>query len=677
MTTINQTFEKEHYKHFEGLMTQGNGYLSIRASFEEDYIEGQDDLYWRMPANVTVEKKRHTEGKFGTYIPLIVGNHPILREEMINLPYFLGMNFYVDGCKFHINHARNHHRKLDLKDGLITRYFDFKGIHIKTERYIHQVHKNLVVQKYEIQGDKDIEVESYIDYGVTTNGYNHFVETSYNLENGLHLNLLTDMNDEVEIVSRLSLDKTTSVSDPPYLMEKKLLHLKKDQKYVFYKYTLIRTSKDVNPCGIDFDFDKLYAEHQKAWQEKWDMADVVIEGDSNLQYALRVSIYHLLRSNNEHESRVAIDAKGAAGEAYFGHFFWDTEIYLLPFYLLTNPVAAKNLLMFRVNTLEAAKKNAKSYGYNGAKYPWESSVSGAEQCSNWQYADLEIHVGLDIAYAMINYLKATGDQECFNNHFLECIDEVLMYFMERLSYKDGEFHLKGVMGPDEYIHYSDNNAYTNKLLYEIMKFRIQYQSDTFSKKLLIYKDGLVIQDDYIIEQCDHFGDFDNLDFDLVWPDKSKPFGATISQEKNYRSKALKQADVLMLFFLYKDQYSKERMKDNLDYYLPLTTHDSSLSYIIHSIIMNWTCDERAYEYLEKAMAIDINYGAEDGIHIANCGGLYQGLVFGLCGMKVGANVTFDPKLPKNIRKVSFKYNHLGKKYQVDINHNGVNVNEIM
>ena len=135
--------------------------------------------------------------------------------------------------------------------------------------------------------------------------------------------------------------------------------------------------------------ERVYLENKAQWARLWKRAGVSIVGDETAQKAVNFSIYHLLRSVNPDDSRVAVCAKGYSGEAYFGHFFWDTEVYLLPFYLYTNPELAKKLVEFRIQTLPGAMANAKAYGYPGARYPWESSVSGEEQCPNWQYADHE------------------------------------------------------------------------------------------------------------------------------------------------------------------------------------------------------------------------------------------------------------------------------------------------
>ena len=201
---------------------------------------------------------------------------------------------------------------------------------------------------------------------------------------------------------------------------------------------------------------------EEVWQKKWKDADIVIEGDEDLQKGIRFSIYHLLRSNNEEDYRVQVCAKGFAGEAYYGRYFWDTEIYLLPFYLYTNPQAAKNLLLYRYHTLDGAKKNAQRYHLKGARYPWQSGLTGEEQCSLWEYADNELHITADIAYAIMHYYHATNDVDFMKDYGIEMLVETARFWRGRVSKgKDGSYHLINVMGPDEYSPMTRDNAFTN------------------------------------------------------------------------------------------------------------------------------------------------------------------------------------------------------------------------
>lgn len=712
-------------KNFEGLFTQGNGYLSIRGSFEEDLSGGaQNDRYLRMPANVTLEKHMNPKSKWGVYVPGIVGNHPILNEEMVNLPYIFGLNIYMGNNRFDMEKSiyDNYTRELDLKSGVLSRSLNWHinggSIKLNFSRFISMARKNIIVQRLvlkPIESDVSIKVDSFIEGDVTTNGYNHFnaCDVSY-YEGIIECFVKTDLEDEVIMKSKLLVP--SGIREEFKIVNNRVIHgvvldIKKGEEVVITKISTIITNKYKETLNLEGtsevelkkavdNVDKLFDEHVDEWRKKWDASDIEIQGDDRSQLAVRFSIYHLLRAVNEENDRVAIDAKGAAGEAYFGHYFWDTEIYLLPFYLYTNPAAAKNLLMFRYNTLDGARQNAKSYGYLGAKYPWESSPSGREQCSNWQYKDHEVHISADIVYAMWHYLRVTGDRDTLFTYFIDAMYEISRFWISRAyKEKDGTYSIKGVMGPDEYLAFTNNNAFTNYMVKHALKRTLETldMMKAQDKKLYDYKvltlniteeelaimrsvmDKLNIPIDYnkqFIWQCDGFDDFIDLDFDRIWSDRSKPFGQFISQEMNYRSKALKQADVIGLLWLFNRDFNGEILRNCLEYYEPITTHDSSLSYIIHSIVYSQMGDRtQAFEFFKKSLGIDLyEHGAAEGIHIANCGGIWQAVVFGFCGLNnlmVDDEIKLKPRLPNGWESVNFKLQYKGKLHSVTVSNDEV------
>lgn len=717
-------YSAEDSKHYEGAFTQGNGYMNVRGSFEEELREAtQDDIYWRLPANVTLEKARHPKSKWGVYIPGIYGKHPILGEEIVNLPYFLGLNLYINETRLDME-ASNYHsynRSLNMRNGVLERKLIWNSpqgeVALYFKRYSSVEHKNLFVQEIQVtplNEDIELSVENFLDAAVTTNGYNHFTETHLEYDEGIKAFVTTDTQQKVGIYSIAYLENGIKTQieffkDKGKVAEYFKVNIKNHQTLILKKHSIMVSSideeyeedislllnKKLNILKTPITMDK----HEELWGKKWHMSDVVIEGDEKAQLAVRFSIYHLLRSANESE-KVAIDAKAYAGEAYFGHYFWDTEVYLLPFYIYTQPQYAKKLLLYRYNTLQGAMENAKKYGYKGARYPWESCVSGLEQCSNWQYADLEIHVTADIVYGMWHYYKATGDEEFLFNYALPVMIETSKYWTSRVDKVNGSYRLMGVMGPDEYLPFTNDNAFTNYMV----KFSLSKTLETLN----LYKqsdkkayDTLEIDEEYLntietiarelvfnhdkekkfINQCTGFEDFLDIDFDEIWLDRSKPFGKFISQEKNYRSKALKQADVVALLYLFKEDFDGETKRNCADYYERITTHDSSLSYIFHSLLY---CDLKedalSYEFFNKALDIDLyNKGCAEGIHIANCGGIWQSIVMGFCGLSSMINMeslNIAPKLPSHIEKIEFKTFIKGEGYHIVVKKQGVDIKKI-
>ena len=706
MLLVNHTFQKEWMKHYEGACTIGNGYLHIRGSMDQDMtFATQHDRYWRMPANVTVEEARHPYSKWGFYIPGVVGFHPLLNEELVNLPYPCGVNLYADGEKISLEQeVKEYKQVLDMEHGTFEYQFSItteKGtVKCFFERYADCRHTHILNQKMAVWADYDTELtlECFIDLAVTTNGYDHFINRSVHISDQLmHIMVTTDLHNDVAILQRLE-SNGAMVEELCDETRASITFQARNSLYVD-RITAVATSLDSSQAASCAE-DALHAYQQEetphllhriACEKSWSMHRVYIEGDEQAQQALDFSVYHLLRSMPLSD-RIAIDAKGAAGEAYFGHYFWDTEIYLLPFFLYSDPEKAKRLLMFRVHTLQAAMENAKTYGYQGAKYPWESSISGQEQCPNWQYKDHEIHVSFDIVYAMQEYLKVTKDEDTCRQEFFPVVQQVAAFALSR-GYQDaeGNWHLNGVMGPDEYIMFCDDNYYTNAMAAYAVRCYLDwcilfdYALDKCEEhRCLEFIAHMTYPEDQergILWQCQNFEAFEDIDFDKVWKDRSKPFGAVVSQEHNYRVKALKQADVVSLFHLFDQRWSDDVLQKNLSYYLPITTHDSSLSYVIHSILFARLQDkDHAYEYFKRASEIDLSLGgAAEGIHIANAGGLWQAIVFGFAGLHNpmwSEELIVEPCLPSHWKRVVFHIQRQGHWYQVELTQEGSNVQEV-
>ena len=704
---IEDITNKSYTKHFEGAMTQGNGYIHIRGSYEEGLVAApQNEEYMRMPANVTIEKPRHPRSKSGTFIPGVTGNHPLLNEEMVNLPFMFCISIYEADERFDMDLSKllSYERWLDMRDGVMYRNFlwqtkNSNKIHCSYKRFVSMENPNILYFQGEFSAESECSIKliDESDTDIKTNGYNHFSKVE-KYENGY--NITTDSGTVVKITSAFKGDciKIDKKKD----RNEFTLNIGPEQTVTFTKIVCFSTSRD-DKNGLakyktvedylkenEFSIDAEYKKSEKIWSKMWSKSQIVIEGDEKAQYGINFCTYHLLRSINRGDDRVAICAKGFAGEAYFGHFFWDTEIYLLPFFLYTTPQYAKNLVNFRVKTLNGAKNNAKKLGYKGARYPWESSVSGEEQCPNWQYADNEIHITADVAFGMWHYYCNTGDIDFLKKAAIVYV-EMSRYWCGRCyENKDKSIHINGVMGPDEYICFSNDNTYTNYMVkYALQTTRkvvdvLMEHDRNILKKLGTSKEEIntfmSIANRIVIEkkenlylQCKGFDEFEEVDFDSVWKDKTKFFGSVISQEHNYRIKALKQADVLMLPYLFDSFMTGDELRANFDYYFPYTTHDSSLSNIIHSILcskLGQTDD--AYNLFNKSLNIDMDLekcGAAEGIHIANCGGIWQAIIFGFAGLKwsyESEKPILNPKLPKQWKKLKFSLCFKNKQYNITI-----------
>ena len=717
-------FNEDSAKYYEGLLTQGNGYMHVRASFEEGLKSvKQDEEYDRKPANVTLEKHKKQASKWGTYIPGVVGPHPYLFTEIVNLPFFMATNFNVNGEDLDMQKCdiSGYERYLDMRDSSLIRRFVWttkSGLRLKMEyfRFLSLSNKHLAFNEVKItalSGEGDVYFESGIDARVRTNGFNHFEYLIFSHdEDSIGVRLGTNGEKCVDMRAKIFTSEPVDIGakqDKSRIDSVGCKHLKKGESFVLHKVVAVSADCDNEEGDLTernkeylskvslSSLEEEYLLHKKEWLQKWTDSEILIVGDDRAEKALRFSTYHLLRSDNDENENVAICAKGYAGEAYCGRYFWDTEINMLPFFIHTNPKAAKNLLMFRYHTLEGAKRNAKAYGYKGARYPWESSVSGEEECACWQYADHEIHVTADIIYAIMHYVKATGDSNFIKEYGIDIMVETARYWCDRVDKdKEGCYELLAVMGPDEYLPMTNNNVYTNNMvrfalettLSCIESLKKEGAWDEVKERLSVTEEELKMisnvakglkvsfdKDSKVIMQCDGFEDFADLDFDALWPDRSKCFGTFISQEKNYRSKALKQADILEMMMLFPKDFSLDQIKANYDYYEPITTHDSSLSAAVHGIMASKIGrTEAAEDFLSKVIDIDLDpnhKGAEEGIHIANCGGLWQLVVYGFAGMNSALfddEIRFNPRLPKTWEKViiPITWHGVKKKYVISM-----------
>ncbi|MEG2512980.1 MAG: beta-phosphoglucomutase [Acetivibrio sp.] len=729
-------FSMENNKTYEGMLTQGNGYLSIRASFEEGLLSApQNEEYIRNMSSVTTEQQRHPISKQGVFIPLIMGKNPYLNEVIINLPYLPAIQITVNGTPVDMEKAeiQNYKRTLDMKTGILRRSFVFScketQIGFQFERFISQKQKHLLVQKVEASVEKGrgcIEVRVGMDGDVTTNGYRHFKEIRTNAkkeEAQAGLSLWTDLG--YEVCAHMAVESSHLMSWEKEEKERSVYlcgncSLKEGETLEIVKKTVITTSRDLEKedakkrcrnlldAAISMDYDSLRTEQEIEWQKKWEESDVFIQGNEALEKGLHFSIYHLLRSNMEEDCRVQICAKGFAGEAYYGRFFWDSEIFLLPFFIYTNPKAAKNMIMYRYHTLDGARKNAAAYHCKGARYPWQSGIDGTEQCSLWEYADNEVHITADVAYGVMHYYKATEDKEFMLEAGLEILIETARFWLCRVDWDtQGIPHLLNVMGPDEYSPMTKDNAYTNCLVKENLFFAVQMLAAlwktegeavnqiverlSFTEKereeMLETANKLPLPYDEkrrLFLQSEDFEEYAKIDLDSLWKDKTKAFGHFVTQEKIYRSRCIKQADVLEMMALFPNKFTREEVENAYNYYLPYTTHDSSLSPALHLLTAHRLGKEQDEEkFLNQVLEVDLcveKKGCEDGIHIANCGCLWQAVIYGFAGLSSGVNqeeLKLNPMLPLNISKLQFSIFWKGEKKKITIRQkDGITTTEI-
>ncbi len=460
-------------------------------------------------------------------------------------------------------------------------------------------------------------------------------------------------------------------------------------------------------------FENELAAHIRCYDALWQRADITLEGDPDMQHALRFNIFHLMSTPSPTDPRTNIGAKLIHGEEYGGHAFWDTELFVLPFFDYVFPETARNLVTYRYLLLDKAIENAKNNGYRGAKYPWESADTGDEECPSWTIdpdgtcyrcyvADYEHHVTAAVAYGAQHYAHITGDESFLDEMGLEILLQTARFWASRAKYnkEKDRYEILQVTGPDEWHEPVDNNAYTNHLARWNILFAIDTLKDYETKKPEVYKhlrqklqltekeleawqlcaDKIYLQaSSGLIEQFD--GYFNIPDAVITkWDENGMPLMPEVFKDKRGMQRCiLKQADVVMLMFLMPYTFDMETQRINFDYYEQRTLHRSSLSPSIHCM-MGLRVDDpkRAYAYLERSCYVDIrnNQGnTREGIHAASAGGTWQCVTLGYCGMAINEQrqLTFAPHLPDKWEKVGYAIQFNGQQLNITLTHQGVHI----
>jgi len=430
--------------------------------------------------------------------------------------------------------------------------------------------------------------------------------------------------------------------------------------------------------------------HEKAWNARWAASDIVIEGDEKTQKLMRYATYHLTSAANPDDDRVSIGARALTGDAYLGHVFWDTEIYLLPFYTAVWPQAARALLMYRFHTLSAARIKASRAGYKGALYAWESADTGSETTPETVLAGdgtpieilsgkLEQHISADVAYAVWQYWRTTGDDEFFLSAGAEIMLETARFWASRTAREaDGKRHIRHVIGPDEYHEDIDDNAFTNLMArwniaraletLEIMARRRPDRATALRKKLAVSDaelgewhaivDGLVTGLDQGTGVYEQFAGFFKLEpIDLSkYADRKAPMDVVIGRERTKASQIVKQADVVALIALLPGEFSNGMAESNFRFYEPRCSHGSSLSPAMHALVAARIGDAKmALKYLHAIADTDPDPNSAGGVRIAGLGGVWQAVVHGFAGLDLAGDTPgIDPKLPPEWKSLSFR-----------------------
>jgi beta-phosphoglucomutase family hydrolase len=447
--------------------------------------------------------------------------------------------------------------------------------------------------------------------------------------------------------------------------------------------------------------EDLIARHLDVWSTRWEASDIRVDGGHEAQRALRFAVYHLLSAADPTDERVSIGARAMTGLAYSGHVFWDAEIYMLPFFALTWPEAARALLMYRFHTLPAARAKALQYAARGAFYAWESANTGEDVTPasvigpggvtiSIRLAHQEQHISADVAFGAWNYWRVTGDDTFLLEAGAEIIIETARFWASRAEPgNDGKRHIRGVIGPDEYHENVDDDAYTNGMARWNLRTAVAVVHDMATRwpepwaqlrvKLKLEDDEVddwsaAARDLYtgldpktgLIEQFRGYFVLKDLPISR-FVSRTVPVDVLLGLDRVMRTPIIKQPDVLMLIYLLWDEFTPEVREANFRYYEPRCAQGSSLSPCIHALLAARLGDaDLAEKYFREASEIDLsnNMGnASGGVHAAALGGLWQAAVFGFAGLHLSEDgPQLDPKLPAQWRELAFRIRWRGKDY---------------
>ena len=443
-------------------------------------------------------------------------------------------------------------------------------------------------------------------------------------------------------------------------------------------------------------FENLLSEHRRRWAERWEVADIRIEGDDELQRLVRFSLFHLMAAAPE-QGEAAVGARGLTGPAYRGHVFWDADVFVLPFLAATDPAAARAMLEYRLRRLDGARAAATRAGRAGARFPWESAAEGFDVTPSHAHdhagrtvairtGEFEEHIVADVAWAAGCYVDWSGDAAFAAGPGRDLFIETARYWASRIRLdREGRGHIYGVIGPDEYHEPVDDNAFTNVMarwnLRRAADSGLGVVPEAERSGWLDLASALVDGYNPQTRLYEQFAGFDALE-PLVIADIAphRPIAADLllGAERTRGAQVLKQADVLMLHHLVPDEMASGSLEPNLEYYEPRTAHGSSLSPAIHaSLFARAGRLSAAVEALKLACRIDVEDltgTTAGGVHLATMGGVWQALVLGFAGARASAcGLDLAPRLPEEWDALELRLKFRGCPVRIRIEHEALEI----
>lgn len=722
---IEEEFKIENNHHNESIFSLGNGYMGLRGTLEEDYSGPAETTTPGFYINGIYDSE---EIVYGEEAP----NLPKYSQTIVNLMDWTKINLYLEKEKLDLLNGKteDYQRILDMRTGRLSREFIWESpqgrqVEIEIDRLISFTDKNLALIDYKITPlnfTGRIRLASSIDGEVKNHHHFRVNDTREVAKTGFANGRCYMVQNTFEsdfaiagaVKNELELPGGTSVQRDQFIVENEIIQdfvisASRGDTYSLRKYAAFATSREIPSerlikrvlvevkTGADRGAENLKKDQKKFLEDFWKDFDVFVRGQGFLQQALRYNAFQLIQSTGR-DGRTNVPAKGLSGEFYEGHYFWDTETFIIPFYLFNRPQIARKLLEYRYNILEEARENANRVKLNGALFPWRT-INGKEASGFFMGSTVQYHIDADIAYAIYLYVTATEDFEFLHNMGAEILAETARMWISCGHYNHtcGAFYFNEVCGPDEYKPGVDNNCFTNYMA----KFNLEFARDTLlemkeeqPEKYQQLADKLELTAQEIAEwkeaadtiylpyneelgvhpQDDSFVCKKPLDIEEI-PHEELPLVSNWHPLTIWRYQVIKQADVILLMLLQGDKFTLAEKKANYDYYEPKTTHDSSLSPAIYSIIASEIgYVEEAYKYFVQISRLDLDDFNENtymGLHTAGLGSAWMTLVYGFAGMRnYHGEISFKPYLPEPMDGYQFTIYFKGRHLRVRVTDKG-------
>jgi len=728
----------------ETIFALGNGYLGMRANPEEGreahshgtYLNGFHESWQIM----------HAEDAYG---------FAKTGQTLVNVPDAKLMKLYVDDEPLLLASADidSYERVVDFRDGLLTRDIVWrtpagKRVRVTSKRMVSFTHRHLaflsleitlldssapIVVSSQLLNRQDGEDEYHVRSAALGEGkdprqarkFDHRVleprlqrergneivlgyrcansrmtlacGTRHHIDTSCHVDVTTDVGEDL---AKTVFTVRATPGDPVRITKLVSYHSSSGVPAEELADRCSRTLQRAEEDGVDTLLDE-----QRAWlDEFWADADIEVHGDDKAQQALRWNMFQLAQASARTQEQ-GIPAKGVTGGGYDGHYFWDTEVYVVPFLAYTMPEAARKVIRFRWRMLDAARARAREMSQAGALYPWRT-INGEEASAYYAAGTAQYHINAAVVLALRRYLEAAGDIEFLSHEGAEILVETARLWADLGFYSSNgsrTFHIHRVTGPDEYTTVVNDNFYTNvmarfNLRYaaRTVRFLANWNPEAFAELCRATGLDLTELDDWdaaadamylpydqelgINPQDSEFLDLEPWDWETT-PREKFPLLLNYHPLVIYRHQVLKQADVVLAMFLRSERFPVEQKRRNFDYYDPITTGDSSLSACVQAVIAAEVgYDDLAFEYFTRALYLDLcdSHGnTADGVHVASAGGVWAGIVHGFAGMvEQGDHLEFWPRLPSAWERVVFHLQRHGSKLRVELDPDGCTVSVV-